>query len=146
MRTLIGGLIAGAAGTTALNAATYVDMVVRARPASSTPQESIRRLAALAHVDLGEGEPAQNRVNGLAPLLGYLTGVGTAVGYAACRRRDSRASALVLAGLAMVAANAPLTLLRITDPRHWSASDWVSDALPHLAYGAVTAAALNRLR
>jgi hypothetical protein len=139
-------VIAGAAGTTALNAATYLDMAVRGRPPSSSPQESVRRLAAKAHIDLGEGEQAENRVSALGPLLGYLTGVGTAVAYAACRRRDSRASALTLAALAMVGANAPMTLLRITDPRHWSASDWVADVLPHLAYGAVTAAALNRLR
>jgi len=30
-------------------------------------------------------------------------------------------------------------LLRISDPRTWSRTDWISDAVPHLAYGAVTA-------
>jgi len=26
----------------------------------------------------------------------------------------------------------------VTDPRTWSAADWISDLLPHLAYGVVT--------
>jgi hypothetical protein len=39
------GAMAGLAGTTALNAATYVDMVWRGRPASSTPEQVIEELA-----------------------------------------------------------------------------------------------------
>jgi hypothetical protein len=31
----------------------------------------------------------------------------------------------------------------VTDPRTWAPVDWVSDAIPHLAYGAVTAWALQ---
>jgi len=37
----------------------------------------------------------------------------------------------------LVAANGPMTVLGITDPRTWSATDWVSDVVPHLAYGVV---------
>src|SRR3712207_8614684 len=37
----------------------------------------------------------------------------------------------------LVAANGPMTVLGITDPRTWSATDWASDIVPHLAYGAV---------
>src|SRR4051794_1955049 len=37
-QTLGRGIIAGAVGTTALNATTYADMVLRARPASTTPE------------------------------------------------------------------------------------------------------------
>ena len=36
------GAAAGAAGTTALNFLTYVDMAVRGRPASSTPEKTVR--------------------------------------------------------------------------------------------------------
>ena len=33
-----------------------------------------------------------------------------------------------------------MTALGITDPRTWGTSDWVSDVVPHLVYGVVTAA------
>lgn len=38
-----------------------------------------------------------------------------------------------------------MTVLGVTDPRSWSVGAWVSDVVPHLAYGAVTAAVLRRL-
>ncbi len=40
MRNLLAGVAAGAAGTTALNAVTYLDMATRARPAGSTPDDT----------------------------------------------------------------------------------------------------------
>jgi hypothetical protein len=46
---LVPGAAAGAAGTTALNAATYRDMVVRARPPSTTPERTVDRLAGVIH-------------------------------------------------------------------------------------------------
>ena len=42
---LVRGAVAGAAGTTALNAATYLDMALRARPASETPQHAVDEIA-----------------------------------------------------------------------------------------------------
>jgi hypothetical protein len=39
-----------------------------------------------------------------------------------------------------------MTVLKITDPRQWSTSDWLSDLVPHLAYGVVAAGALRGLR
>jgi hypothetical protein len=33
----------------------------------------------------------------------------------------------------------------VTDLRTWSATDWLSDAVPHLAYGLVTAAVVQGL-
>ncbi|MBW4705765.1 hypothetical protein [Micromonospora sp. RL09-050-HVF-A] len=141
-------LIAGAAGASALNAVTYLDMVVRARQASSTAEDSAGRLAELAHVDLGDARTATNRRSGLGPLLGYVTSVAAAVGYMAAggRRLPLGVSTLALTGLAMIGSNGPLTLLRVTDPRTWSATDWVADLVPHLAYGAVTAVTLRALR
>jgi hypothetical protein len=147
MQTITRGLVAGAAATTALNAVTYLDMAVRGRPPSSTPEQSVEKLADATHVGLGEGEKRENRKSGLGPLLGYATGVGVAVAYAFLlrgRRLPWPVSAAALAGLAMVAANAPMTATGVTDPRRWSAADWASDLVPHLAYGAAAAAVYDR--
>ncbi len=38
----------------------------------------------------------------------------------------------------MVAADAPMAVLGVSDPRTWAPADWVSDAVPHLVYGLVT--------
>lgn len=146
MRTLTRGLVAGAAGTIALNAVTYLDMAVRGRPASSTPEQSVQRLADAAHVSLGSARAAENRRAGIGPLLGYATGIGVATGYALLlrgRRLPWPVSALALSALAMVAANGPMTVTGLTDPRRWSAQDWAADVIPHLAYGAAAAAALD---
>jgi hypothetical protein len=94
-------------------------------------------------VGLGQGEKAENRKSGLGPLLGYATGVGVAVAYAYLtrgRRLPWPVSAVALTAMAMVAANAPMTVTGVTDPRRWSAADWASDVVPHLAYGAAAAA------
>jgi hypothetical protein len=141
------GLLAGAAGTTALNIVTYLDMVYRARPPSQTPEQSADRLASQLHVNLGDEQAAANRRSGLGPLLGYATGLATAAVYAAVARHPGRpASVGALTVLAMLASNAPMTLLKVTDPRRWSAADWAADVVPHVAYGAVTAATLRALR
>ena len=141
-------IVAGAAGATALNAVTYLDMAVRARPASSAGEDSVAELAELAHVPLGHGESADNRKAGLGPLLGYATSTAAAVVYSAAggRRLSTAASTVALTALAMLASNAPMTALKVTDPRTWKAADWVSDLVPHLAYGWVTAVTLRRLR
>jgi hypothetical protein len=149
MRTVTRALVAGAAGTTALNATTYLDMALRARPASNTPEQSVQKLADVTHVGLGEGEKAQNRKAGIGPLLGYATGLGVAVGYSFVLRRLGRrppwpVSAVTLTALAMVAANVPMVATGVTDPRRWSPTDWAADVVPHLAYGTATAAAYDR--
>jgi hypothetical protein len=36
-----------------------------------------------------------------------------------------------------------MTVLGVTDPRAWSLVDWISDVVPHLAYGAVVKATLD---
>ena len=62
------GAAAGAAGTTALNAVTYLDMAGRGRGASSTPELTVEKLAEKAHVAIpGDEETRQNRVQGLGP-------------------------------------------------------------------------------
>jgi hypothetical protein len=138
------GALAGAAGTAALNAATYVDMAVRGRPASTTPERSVERIADLLHLRIpGDDGSRKNRVAGLGPLLGILTGTTVGAVYGAVvsmtgRRPAWQGSILAGAG-AMFAANGPMAVLGLTDPRAWTAVDWWSDVLPHVAYGTVTA-------
>jgi hypothetical protein len=136
------GAAAGAAGTTALNAVTYLDMAVRGRGTSSTPEDTVEALAVKVHVPIpGDEEERQNRVQGLGPLTGLVAGIGVGVLAGLARALGFRTNPLVGTALTtagvLVAANGPMTVLGITDPRTWSATDWVSDVVPHLAYAAV---------
>jgi hypothetical protein len=145
LRPLLLGAAAGAAGTTALNAVSYADMAWRGRAPSSTPEQSVERLAQAAHLQIpGQGDERRNRVSALGALAGMATGVSVGAAYGMARavglRPPTWAGALLAAAGATAAANVPLVQLGITDPRTWSATDWVSDVLPHLAYGVVTAA------
>jgi hypothetical protein len=136
------GAAAGAAGTTALNAVTYLDMAVRGRPSSSTPERTVEELAERAHVPIpGHEEERQNRLQGLGPLTGLVAGVGVGVLVGLARAAGFRSQPLVGTALTtvgvLIGSNGPMTVLGITDPRTWSATDWISDVVPHLAYGAV---------
>lgn len=142
---LLAGLAAGAAGTTALNLVTHLDMVVRGRPASSTPEETVQRTEELAGVRLATDESVeQNRRSGLGALLGTAAGLGTGVVYGLARPALGRLPLVLRGAVAGALANAgstvPMTALGVTDPRRWSAGSWASDLVPHLAYGLVTAA------
>jgi len=46
---------------------------------------------------------------------------------------------------ANVGTTGPMVALGITDPRTWSADSWISDIVPHLAYGLATAAVFEGL-
>jgi hypothetical protein len=147
VRALVNGAAAGAAGTAALDAVTYLDMAVRGRGSSSTPQQMVEKTADDVGVDVpGEGDRRQHRVEGLGSLSGIATGVGVGALLGALRRLGLRpgpvAGSLLACAVAMVGANAPMARMGITDPRRWSAADWLADAVPHLAYGAVTHATL----
>lgn len=145
IRQVLLGAAGGAAGATALNAATYADMTWRARPASDTPRKTVEELADAAQVDIpGQGEERDNRVSALGSLSGIATGVGVGAAYGLLRAIGVRPPAWVGATMltlgAMAGSNGPMTALGITDPRTWSATDWISDVVPHIAYGTVTAA------
>lgn len=149
IKALVRGAMAGAAGTTALNAVTYLDMAVRARPASDTPQKAVEKIAEVAGRPVpGEGEEKQNRLGGLGSLAGIATGVG--IGAAAgllrpvLRRLPTVVGAAVLGAAAMAGSDVPLTKLGLTDPSTWSPVDWASDVIPHFAYGLITYKALTR--
>lgn len=144
------GLAAGAAGTNALNAVTYLDMALRGRPASELAETAIEDLARRTGREVpGDGDARQNRVQGLGALGGIL--VGTCVGAAAAliaplrRPLPIAAAGALLGAAAMASTDLPMMRAKLTDPRSWSASDWLADALPHLAYGTVTAWTLRAM-
>lgn len=145
---MLRGAAAGAAGTTALDAVTYLDMAVRGRPASSTPEQSVEALSRRAGLPVpGDGDSRPNRVRGVAALLGLATGVtiGGLIGAVdaaadgALGRLPLGTGGLLVGGVALVAANGPMAALGVSDPRDWSPADWLSDVVPHLAYGLVFA-------
>jgi hypothetical protein len=142
------GAAAGAAGTTALNAVTYLDMTVRGRASSSTPERTVEALAEQVHVAVpGQDETRQNRLQGLGALTGIAAGIGIGVLAGLARAAGLRSQPLVGTALTtvgvLIGTNGPMTVLGITDPRTWSATDWVSDVVPHLAYAAVVQTAMD---
>ena len=149
---LVHGAAAGAAGTTALNAATYLDMAIRGRGTSSAPEDLVEKSADKAGVPIpGAGEERDNRVAGLGPLSGIAVGitVGALTGglhrILANRGRSVPApiAAVLIGAAAMAMSDVPLKLLGISDPEEWAAPDWAADAVPHLVYGAVTYATIR---
>ncbi|HEX6196970.1 MAG TPA: hypothetical protein VFZ37_13740 [Jiangellaceae bacterium] len=149
MHTLTRGVIAGATGTVALNAATYTDMLVRARPASSVPAEVANELADRADVSLGEERTRTNRTQGAGALLGYVTGLGIGIGYSLAPRMMKNlpvwATGPVLGVAAMAGSDVPATVVGATDPKKWGVNAWLSDIIPHMVYGVTTAAVYRML-
>jgi hypothetical protein len=148
LRQVLAGAAAGAAGTTALNALTFADMALRGRSASSTPEQTVEALAARAPTDVpGDGVTRDNRVSGLASLMGLATGVAVGAVYGAVTSVTGRPTPWLGAGVlglgAMIGGNVPMARLGVSDPRTWDTAAWVSDILPHAAYGAVTAFAFE---
>ncbi len=144
------GAIAGAAGATALNVVTYAKQAVQGSPSSATPDQAAQAVIEAAGAQVPGGPAArQNRLEGLGPLSGY--GVGIGVGALAGALRASGVKvpiglAPVVVGLvAMAVSDGVMTALGITDPRSWTVSTVANDAVPHLAYGAVTVLALHRM-
>ncbi|MGV9611719.1 hypothetical protein [Nocardia xishanensis] len=144
LRAILWGAAAGAAGTTALNAVTFLDMMARGRPPSRTPEESVQRMADKLGVQVpGDDEQRQSRISGAGSLLGTGTGLSVGCVYGFARSTGWQPS-IPAASLANTAAAMSLTgfslfTLKVSDPRRWGRSDWLSDLVPHLAYGVVTA-------
>jgi hypothetical protein len=147
---LTSGALAGAAGATALNAYTYASQAVTGSPSSATPDQAAQAtVEAVGATVPGSPDTRQNRLEGLGPLTGY--GVGLGVGAIAGVLRAAGVKvpiglAPVAVGLAAMAiSDSTMTALKITDPRSWTPSSVVNDAVPHLFYGAVTVLALHRM-
>lgn len=149
-KTVLRGIAAGAVGTTALDAVTYADIAVRGRPSSSIPAQSVEKLAGQTGVEIpGEGETRENRVGGIGALLGIGTGLSAGVVASffgpVVRRLPLPVAGVLIGGMAMAGSDVPLVQMGLTDPSSWSTSDWLADALPHLAYGVAAAWTLRAL-
>ncbi|MDL4821438.1 hypothetical protein [Actinomadura opuntiae] len=147
LKGVLRGMAAGAAGTTALNATTEADMALRGRPASGTPAAVVSELAGLAGVRVpGDDRERGDRLEGLGALSGSLAGVAVGALAGGLRAAGIRLPTIIggplLGAAAMAAADLPIARLGISDPRTWSRTDWISDAVPHLIYGITTHAAL----
>ena len=145
---LLSGATAGAAGTTALNVITYLDIALRGRPTSSTPNGRSRPWRGCSASPVpGSGDVLANRISGLGALTGYAAGIGMGMilglAYALGWRPGLLVATLVASAIALVGTNGPMTVLGVTDPRTWSVVDWISDLVPHLGYGIVTALVLQ---
>jgi len=144
MNRILRGAAAGAAGTTALNAVTYLDMALRGRPPSDTPERTMEKIAGLVGVGIpGDGATRGNRLSGLGALSGLAAGVAVGMAYgtwhAVVGRPGRLGGPLLATGGALLVGNGPMTAMGLTDPRSWSVPDWLSDVVPHVAYGWVTA-------
>src|SRR5487761_1657238 len=113
LRGVLGGAAAGAAGTTALNAVSYLDMVARGRPASTTPDDTVDALSKKTGVPVPGDEKARaSRVTGLGSLTGLATGIGVGALVSACgrarRRPNMLVTALVATAGALIGSNVPM--------------------------------------
>ncbi len=149
MNRIAAGLAAGAAGTAALNAVTYGDMLLRGRPASQVPEKTAEAVTARLGVQWGSDQRSQHRRQASGSLLGMAAGLGVGALYGWLRPRWRSApwlaGAMALAGTAMLAGDGPPVSLGLTDPRRWGKSGWAADVVPHLAYGLVAAAVFEAL-
>jgi uncharacterized membrane protein len=141
------GALAGAAGTTALNVATGIDMAVRGRPASDAPQRVVSALVDQAGVSVpGDRRARDRRLAALGPLTG--TAVGVAIGGVAGVLRagglwlPAAVGGPLLGAAAMLGSDGPIAALGVGNPRRWTAAEWAADAIPHLIYGLTTHAAV----
>ncbi|GAC1546701.1 MAG: hypothetical protein NVS2B17_30220 [Candidatus Velthaea sp.] len=148
MNDALRGALAGAAGTMALDVASYTDMAVRGRAPSSMMQTSAQKLAEkLGFEPLANPEPdetAKNRQTAMGSLLGYAVGVGAGVVYGVLRPQLKGKVPLSLAavtvGLSVMAmTDVSAAVLGATAPKTWKPADWLSDVVPHLIYGFETA-------
>lgn len=137
------GLVAGAVGTTVLNAVTYLDMVVRGRPSSDLPRQTVER--GLDRLDLelsGSSEERADRAAALGAMSGIAAGLGVGLAVSSGRAMGLRLSPLaggvVTAAAAMTATSGPAAVLGVTNLKAWTVEEWAADTLPHLAYGVVT--------
>ncbi|MEU9594264.1 hypothetical protein AB0D84_31735 [Streptomyces sp. NPDC048193] len=149
MQSLIKGLVAGAAGTVALNLTTYGDMLLRGRGASDMPAEVADRVADRVGLVLGDEESKPNREQAVGALLGYVTGLGVGAAYGVQRHRRGPlpdwVAGPVLGAAAMVGSDVPAAALGVTDPKQWDRTSWVSDIVPHVVYGFTTASVYQAL-
>lgn len=155
MNRLLTGTIAGAAGTLALDVATYVDMAVRRRASSNVPAEVVRRAAeeagmtALATPDDRADEKTKHQRSALGALSGYAIGLTIGAAYGAAsplvQWMPRTMTGVLLGALAMAASDIPATALGATDPQTWGTQGWIGDIVPHAVYGLTVAAVYDAI-
>lgn len=143
IQSMVRGGVAGAAGTTVLNAVTYADMALRGRGSSDASAQVVDRIARGAgHPVPGSGSSRDNRLSGLGALSGIAVGCGVGTAVSVLRRVGVRLplwlGGVATGALAMAATDVPMARLGVSDPGSWSGADWASDVVPHLLYGLVT--------
>jgi hypothetical protein len=145
------GMLAGAFGTFILNAVTYLDMLIRGRQPSSVPSNIAGKLAESADVESiaehNQSEEASARRSATGALMGYATGLSAGLAYGVLRSIGRPAPSPV-AGIgvglaAMAGSDVPATLTKVTNPAKWDRSAWLSDIVPHLAFGLATVSAFE---
>lgn len=154
MRNLMLGVTAGAAGTVALNLVTYLDMAIRGRPSSGVPAQIVDTVAKKADVSLTaeheDDEVLKARESGIGALLGYVNGLGIGALYGLLRPSMAGVPQPVVGiglGLAaMAGSDGPATALGVTNPKEWDRNSWISDIVPHMAYGLVVALVFDAFR
>ena len=144
------GLIAGAAGVTALDAVTYLDMLVRGRPASDVPARTVNELAKKIGIDKldASDEKTTNRRSATGALVGYADGVLSAIAYGALHsavRVPWPVGAALLAGLTLLVGEGSAARTGVVDWSKWGPAEWIADIVPRLAYGGVTAITVEAL-
>lgn len=147
------GIVAGAFGTFILNLVTYLDMIVQGRSASAVPSQIAGRVAEKANfepiAEHNQAPEASARRSATGALMGYATGLSMGIVYAISRmvvQDVSRPVAGVALGLAaMASSDIPATATNVTNPRQWSAANWMSDIIPHLAFGFATVSLFEEL-
>jgi hypothetical protein len=137
------GVVAGSVGILVLDTVSYLDMVIRGRPASQLPAQLVDKIAELAGVKPTEdGETWRNRASAIGALLGYALGLGIGMVFGVVRARcpgpPRSVAAVGVGAVALVLNDGALVLFGLTDPRTWGLVGWVSDIVPHLGYGIAT--------
>ena len=99
-----------------------------------------------AHLPTDPGKKAAVET-GHGSVLGMLVGLSVGVTLGALRRSGRLRGPATTVGsawvLVMLAGDAPMTVLGVTDPRTWSAVGWATDILPGAAYTLAAAATLQ---
>ena len=144
------GLVAGAVGTTVINAATWLDMAVRGRPPSQLPQQTVQAGLDVLGVEVpGTKAQRQHRTEAFGALSGIGAGLGVGVAAATGRalglRLPGPLGAMVTGLGAMAMTDLSAQALGTTDLARWGSAEWASDLVPHLAYGFTTTAVLRGL-
>jgi len=138
VRAIVSGIAAGAAGTAVLDATSYADMAIRARPSSKVPKQVVKEFARWSGVQ----RLPRARAQGLSMLLGYADGFGTGLVFGTLRPRMRAVpwfvAGLGLAAVSLVISEGTATAMGKTDPRQWGLSGWLSDIVPRALYGCVT--------